>query len=514
MRAAIYARYSTDRQSESSIDDQLRACREYAGRHDLVISATFADEGVSGAAIGNRPGFRAMMAAAEHVEFDILLLADLSRLSRSAGDLNKTIDRLTFRGIRVIGVQNGYDSSRKGHKLQAGVEGVMGESFREMIRDRTHEALRGRMGRGLSAGGQPYGYRSVPADGGHRLEIDEAQAEVIRWIFTRYAEGQAPRRIAHELNARSIASPRGGTWAISALYGQKKYGTGILRNELYRGVRTWNRSRWEKDPDTGRRKRRERETGEIMRREFPELAIIMPELWAAVRSRLGNRRNNHPGRPARTLLGGILRCGHCGGPVTAIDARLYGCAIARDRGKTVCEGVAVKRQVIEGKVLEILREDLLSEAAIEAMRREVAAMQANGRKESEDATRAYRAKREALSREIRHLTDAVAQAGWSEALRERLWAAETELAELAAPQVQPPEIITRLIDRYAELVRTLPEQLKRDPEATRIALREVLGDIRLVEDEAGLWAEIQHFQHQIIGIAGAGFGRMKRYRVA
>ena len=57
MRAAIYARYSTDKQTESSVADQLRVCTEHAERHGFTVALTFRDEGISGAATGNRPGF-------------------------------------------------------------------------------------------------------------------------------------------------------------------------------------------------------------------------------------------------------------------------------------------------------------------------------------------------------------------------------------------------------------------------------------------------------------------------
>ena len=138
MKAAIYSRFSTDRQSESSITDQVRICTEYAEQNQIRIAEQFADEGISGAALGNRPSALSLLEAAFARRLDIVLVTDLSRLFRSNGDLSKTIDRLIARGICVIGVQDGYDSNRKGHKLQAGLSGIVGEAFRDMIKERTH----------------------------------------------------------------------------------------------------------------------------------------------------------------------------------------------------------------------------------------------------------------------------------------------------------------------------------------------------------------------------------------
>jgi DNA invertase Pin-like site-specific DNA recombinase len=59
LRAAIYSRFSTDKQTESSIADQVRVCTERAEKDGHTITDRFEDQGISGAAIGNRPGFRA-----------------------------------------------------------------------------------------------------------------------------------------------------------------------------------------------------------------------------------------------------------------------------------------------------------------------------------------------------------------------------------------------------------------------------------------------------------------------
>src|SRR5580698_6881640 len=133
MKAAIYSRFSTDKQTESSIGDQVRMCTERAVKDGHTITYNFEDQGISGAAIGNRPGFQQMMAAGLAREYDVLYIMDLTRLSRSQADLAKAVDRLTSKGVRVLTVQNGYDSARKGHKLQVGLEGIIGEAFREMI---------------------------------------------------------------------------------------------------------------------------------------------------------------------------------------------------------------------------------------------------------------------------------------------------------------------------------------------------------------------------------------------
>jgi site-specific DNA recombinase len=305
-----------------SITDQARVCTEYAQPQGLLVGEQYADEGISGAALGNRPGVLQMIEAALAREFDVLLVADLSRLSRSQGDLSKMIDRLVAKGVRIVGVQDGYDSARRGHKLQADVSGIVGEAFREMIKERTSSSLRMRGENGHHTGGRAYGYQSIPVDpakpaGRKRLVIDEQAAAVVREIFARYAGGENMRAIAEDLNARKMPSAgahwkretrrKDGRWLVSALHA-------ILHNESYTGRMVYGRRVFSKDPDTGVRTAREVPPSEWIVNERPELAIVERELWDRVQARLGANVGAAQSRakPAY-VLSGLLVCGECGG---------------------------------------------------------------------------------------------------------------------------------------------------------------------------------------------------------
>jgi DNA invertase Pin-like site-specific DNA recombinase len=116
--------------------------------------------------LDNRPGVLKLQDAAFAGRFDAVLVTDLSRLSRSQGDLSKLIDGLVAKGIRVVGVQDGYDSSRRGHKLQAGLSGIIGEAFCEMVKDRTYAALESRAKEKKLTGDRAHGYRCRNVDKG------------------------------------------------------------------------------------------------------------------------------------------------------------------------------------------------------------------------------------------------------------------------------------------------------------------------------------------------------------
>ena len=104
MRAAIYARYSSENQRASSIEDQVSLCRQEAERRGWTVAREWTDAGVSGA-VGEdqRPGFREMMAAAKRREFDVVVVDDLSRLSRDTSDALvalKTLETSASRWLR------------------------------------------------------------------------------------------------------------------------------------------------------------------------------------------------------------------------------------------------------------------------------------------------------------------------------------------------------------------------------------------------------------------------------
>ncbi|MBK7822965.1 MAG: recombinase family protein [Tessaracoccus sp.] len=286
IRAAIYTRFSTDKQSEASLADQERICRIRAAAQSWEIVAVHGDDGVSGSTpVAARAGGRALLADALAGRFDVLLLEGLDRLSRDLVESERVVRRLEHRGVRIVGVADGYDTGAAGGKLMRGMKAVFSEHLLDDIRAKTHRGLAGRVALGMHAGGLSYGYRSIEVDGGHRLEIDPERARWVVWIFEQYAgAGVSARNIAHELNRIGVASPRGGTWAVSALYGSPAKGSGVLNNLLYIGRMIWNRSQWVKDPDTGRRVRLDRPASEWQTVEAPELRIISDDLWNAARA--------------------------------------------------------------------------------------------------------------------------------------------------------------------------------------------------------------------------------------
>jgi site-specific DNA recombinase len=249
MRVSIHARYSSDLQRAASIEDQILVCKERLVREGWTLTATYSDRGISGAS-HLRPGYQAMLAAARRGEFDIVLAEALDRISRDQEHVASFFKHMTFAGIRVVTLAEGDIG-----ELHVGLKGTMNALFLKDLADKTRRGLRGRVEQGRSGGGLCYGYqinRSAEGERGVR-EIDETEAAVIRRIFSDFAAGKSPRRIAAELNREGVRGPAGRPWGDTTIRGHALRGTGVLRNELYVGRLVWNRLRYSKNPTSGRR---------------------------------------------------------------------------------------------------------------------------------------------------------------------------------------------------------------------------------------------------------------------
>lgn len=509
-RAAIYARFSTDKQDGASIDDQIRVARARADHEGWQVVAEFVDEGISGSAIGNRPGVTAALRAGDAREFDVLIVMELQRLARGE-DLGKQIQRLKFRGVRVIGVQDGFDSTQRTARMQAGMTGIMGGEFIEMISRRTHSALEMRAQSGRSAGGRAYGYT-----GKHEIVANEAQ--IIQEIFTRFAAGESMLAIASSLNARGVPSPgarwkrsirrRDGRWLVSTMHS-------ILHNEMYTGRVVWNRSQWVKDPDNGKRQRRLRPESEWVVHERPELALVDAPVWESAQRRLAARADCGGGKGGapKYLLSGLLECGVCNAKMTVIGGKgqRYGCSSSKFGGEYACtNGLTVPRSLAEELILAPVLADLLSPAAVEHA---VRAMRAAVREEVQAVPIGELTRIDDEAGELRALmADGKLDARRGEMLLAALEAERQALVRVRHNQAAPPST-AELAILYRETAQAWRERIRgADIAAARETLKGLVGTVRLHPEADHLVAHFGRGRAALLRavgvdrlVAGAGF---------
>ncbi len=356
--AAIYSRYSSELQSERSIEDQVELCKSYAAREGFFVTGLYDDRAQSGSNMSNRVGLASLLRDAGYRLFSHVVVESLDRLARDQGDLSKIYKQLNFLGIEIWEVHGG-----KATPLNTAVRGLMGALQLVDIADKTRRGQSGRVRDGKSAGGRAYGYKSVPGKPGE-LEIVEHEAEAIRRVFYMFAEGNTPRTIAGMLNAELIPPPRGAHWNASTINGSRQRANGILGNDLYRGVRVWNKVRMLKNPETGRRVSRPNPETQWQRREVPELRIVPEDLWMAVdqrRQRIRNEERSRNNYKVRHLFSGLLKCHQCGGSLVVRDYQggktRIGCSTHKE-SRTCGNNRVMSMTRLEAGILAALRTEL------------------------------------------------------------------------------------------------------------------------------------------------------------
>jgi site-specific DNA recombinase len=502
IRCATYARYSTDRQSPLSIEDQLRRCREHADRQGwtLLREHAYADEALSGSG-ADRPALNRLLEAAERKPrpFDAVLVDDTSRLSRNQGDIARIFERLNFLGVRIVAVSQGIDSQQEQADVLVTVHGLVDALYVKELAKKTHRGMEGRVLKGLHAGGRCYGYRNVRLpDGGTRLEIEEAEAAVVRRIFEMSAAGCSLKRITKLLNEEKVPPPRRRadrermTWCPTAIHA-------MLRREMYAGRVVWNRKRYRKRPGTNKRVWQPRPQAEWRFIERPELRIVSNEVWNAVRQRIeslhalgvGGRRKGLLDRSATSpyLFSGLLKCALCGGNLVIVSGHApgrhpkYGCSQHHYRG-ACANAVLVRRDFLEETLLSGLQEQVLRREVIEYAMGEFGRQVRAGLSQMHAARTEQKRRKEQLESQLARLIATAAEAGPSASLIQAIRDRETELRQLRdSLRVEQPNSIERALLRTREFVvdrlSDLRGLLLKDSTVARAELRAHVREIRM-----------------------------------
>ncbi len=497
MRAAIYARYSTDLQSDASIEDQHRLCLRLINGKGWQEARTYSDRGLSGA-LHLRPGYQQLLEDARHNAFDVVVAEGLDRISRDQEHIAGFFKQMRFQGIPIFTSSEGEIC-----QMHIGLKGTMAAIFLEDLALKTHRGLEGRVRKGKSAGGVTYGYdvvRDICTDGsmtrGDR-RINGDQAKIVQRIFLDYSHGLSPRTIATNLNEEGIPGPR-ATWGASTIYGNHQRGTGILNNELYIGRLVWNRQRFIKDPNNGKRQARLNPPEDWVIEDVSELRIVSDDLWNAVKARQEKTRNAAISdgikklgltKRARHLFSGMLICGCCGGGVIQIGKQYYGCSSQKNKG-TCNNKLTIKRDVLENRVLSGLKQHLLQPDLIKEYHeayldeyKSLARANRDGRANAEKKLAKVRLN-------IENILEAIASGMLHASMKEKLTSLESQKSQLenelqAIPEEDPVLLHPALSEKYQKQVANLTEALN-DPctktEATSI-IRSLISEIRLIPED-------------------------------
>ena len=445
------------------------------------------------------------MASALRSEFDVVLAEALDRFSRDQEDTAGLLKRLTFVGVRIVTLAEGDITH-----LHIGFKGTMNALFLKDLAEKTHRGLRGRIEAGKSGGGLCYGYRVVRSLNGSTLvngerQIETAEAAIVLRIFREFVSGVSPKEMAKRLNREGVSGPCGGKWSPSTIHGHHARGTGILNNELFVGRLVWNRLRYVKNPDTGRRVSRPNPRSEWVTVQVPALRIVDDELWAAVKERQERTRRamSQPGGAALShlrrppyLFSGLTKCGECGAGFIMGSANRLMCFGARDQG-TCTNRLTIRRDEVEARVLRALQDKLLRRDLFEEFCHEFT-------REMNRLRMERRAQLSSAERELAHLD--VRRRKLVQSIMDGVPGAEVkdEMIAIAARRGEltkqldtadepPPLLHPRMSELYRSKVMQLAEALESPEsrsEATEV-LRGLIDEITLTPHDGALQIDLK-----------------------
>ncbi len=541
MKVAIYARYSSDNQRDASIADQLRICRLHAEKQGWHVVEEYTDHAISGSSL-LRPGIQALISDATRGRFQFVLAEAMDRLSRDQEDIAGLFKRMAYSDVKIVTLSEGEVTH-----LHVGLKGTMNALFLKDLADKTRRGQRGRVELGKSGGGNAYGYDVVKKFDGNGepvrgdRTINEVQADVIRRIFRDYATGKSAKRIAFELNEDGIAAPGGGDWGFSTINGNPKRGNGILNNEMYIGKLIWNRQRFLKDPDTGRRQARMNPESEWITQDVPELRILEEELWQSVKERQKSVKRNRSDdgetenhfrerRRPKYLFSGLTKCSCCGGGYSMISADLVGCSTARNKG-TCNNRKNIRRDQLEARVLNALRHHLMDPALFKEFCDEFTREMNRLRMEGRASIDAAEAETKKIDRELDKLMRLIMASGNDETptrMMKQMKELEGRQQELKAflqeAEEPPPLLHPNMAHHYHIQVDELYAALQEDSEAKRMVaadvLRSLVREIVLTPEEGELQIDVRGDLAGILSVSlkskrpAGGAGRVQVEMVA
>ena len=358
--AVIYARYSSSRQRDVSIDQQVSACRAYADQQGWKVLRVYADHAITGTT-DQRPSFQQMIRDASALAWSKVIVYAFDRFARDRYDSAVYKHALKECGVRVLSVTEQVTDDPAGVLMESIFEGFAEYYSRELQR-KIRRGLRYNAENCIASGAHtiPLGYDRGP-DGRYRL--NPADAALVQEAFRRYGAGETMAAIARDFNARGITTKRGKPWSRSSFHA-------LLKNERYTGVFIWKDVRVEGGVPVI-----------ISRKDFDN---VQRRIAAEAENRLDRRDRGH----GLYVLTGRAVCGLCGCGLTGVsgvgrhgDRHAYYYCSGRRKGSG-CELKPVPRDQLEGLVARAVLELVLTDETIDWMAEYAAAHQ---RQEDTDA---------------------------------------------------------------------------------------------------------------------------------
>ena len=342
--AVIYARYSSDRQTEQSIEGQLHVCNDYAERNNLVIVGTYIDRAMTGTN-DNRDDFQRMLKDSDKKAWDYVLVYKLDRFSRNKYEMAIHRKRLKDNGIKILSAMENIPETPEGILLESLLEG-MNQYYSEELSQKSKRGMRETRLKGKKTGGRiNFGYTSS----NQIVSVNEEEAQVLLQIFTDYANGKRIIDIVADLNSRGITN-RGKPFLHNSIY----Y---LLNTEKYTGVYRFG--------------------NEVFTNIYPQ--IIPTDLYQIVKKKMDANKHGKHVFGVDYMLRGKIVCGYCGKNLRSHTGksgdgelyRYYECPSPRKT--TNCRYKAIRKENLERLVTDAILNILSSKENFSRLTQEITA---------------------------------------------------------------------------------------------------------------------------------------------
>lgn len=287
-KAVIYARYSSDKQTEQSIEGQLYDCYNYAKQQGITVVHEYIDRAMTGKN-DDRPAFQQMIKDSSLKKWEFVIVWKLDRFARNTIDSAINRQALNKNGVKLISAMESFSDDASGQMMTHIIEAI-NEYYSADLREKTIRGMRQSALKAQTTGHIPLGYKVVDK----KLVIDEETRIIPETVFQMYAAGERLTDIADYLNSQGYRNRRGNTFTVNSFYN-------MLSNEKYIGIYKYNDI--------------------VIEGGIPQM--IPNDVFDIVREKLKANRKRAAKNTARAdyFLSGKLFCGYCGEPMSGLSGK-------------------------------------------------------------------------------------------------------------------------------------------------------------------------------------------------
>lgn len=354
-KACVYARYSSSRQDEASIDAQVRACRDYANANGLCILRVYADEAQSGKGenTARRKEYLRMLHDVDMGMYDTILIHKYDRVARNLREHANLDKRLADHNTRLVAVAQDVGTSMES-KMVRGILWVLSEYYSDNLSSEVKKGHKETALKALHNGGiPPFGYNIE----NQKYTINENEAIWVRKMFRCAIDRVGFTDLIREMDAAGVVGKRGRPIRYSQIYE-------ILRNEKYTGVYLWV-------PEPAKTRDAQRSKEGAIRIEGGIPAIVTPEQFQEVQIIMSKRKQIGKTKTAY-LCSGLVYCGRCGAPMHGGVSTRRGHTYRRFSCSKHCGMPTIRAEVVDRAAIDYLR-GLTSSESLKALQAAMAA---------------------------------------------------------------------------------------------------------------------------------------------